>query len=56
MEMEGQATKINVPTKAMVRDSDKRGSIDSRVFTFDHSFWSHDPDDTVYHTQEHVYV
>lgn len=28
---------------------------DSRSFTFDHSFWSHNPEDEHFATQEHVY-
>jgi kinesin family protein 1 len=44
IEMQGAATRITNPTTGR-----------SNTFTFDHSFWTHDPASPHYANQEHVY-
>jgi hypothetical protein len=55
IKMHGQSTVLYAPDKS---GSGRRGrsDADQRQFTFDHSFWSHDPDDVDnFHTQQYVY-
>ncbi|CAO3600725.1 unnamed protein product [Absidia cylindrospora] len=59
--MEGNQTIISQPASlstALTNDSgntNNSGSDDAKAFTFDRSFWSVDPDDTNYASQETVY-
>jgi hypothetical protein len=52
-----QSTKLLIPpsTDPANARAQTRKVLDEKLFTFDHSFWSHDTKDDHYATQEHVY-
>ncbi|OAA60439.1 kinesin family protein [Niveomyces insectorum RCEF 264] len=43
------------PTAGFAKAANRRANLEDRSFTFDNSFWSHDPADAHYATQEDVY-